>query len=79
MLRRVVLPLAADARFRLSDESERLKRRLEALEGTGPFFAAAAADGPWDCGGVYLSAAVLWIRRVAEMRNRLMKYEDPFR
>ena len=79
MLRRVVLPLAADARFRLSDESERLKRRLEALEGTGPFFAAAAADGPWDCGGVYLSAAVLWIRGVAEMRNRLMKYEDPFR
>lgn len=78
MLRRVVLPLAGDAAFRSSGESARLKERLEALEGSGPFPATAAA-GPWDCGGVYLSAAALWIRRVAQMRNRLMKYEDPFR
>jgi hypothetical protein len=79
MLRRAVLPLAGNARFRTSRESERLKERLESLEGSGPFFAAADLEGPSDCGGIYLSAAALWIRRVAEMRNRLMKYEETSR
>lgn len=78
MLRRAVLPLAGDAGFRTSKESARLKERLEALEGFGPFFAPANLDGPSDCGGIYLSAAALWIRRVAEMRNRLMKYEETY-